>query len=262
MLPRVNLIRTEEQDYLLFSTPDIISTNIVKFGTWGWQMNRVSRFICDHNQSPLVIDIGANLGAYSIPLAMHLDSKNGRIYSFEPQRIVYYQLCGNVFLNRLDNVYAHNLAVGDVEEYLEIPKIDYEKSKNIGGFSFGNFPDRGLPTVFEENPVKDSIKKIRLDDFDFQGLPCLLKIDVEGFELEVLKGAAGLLEKAKFPPIIMEIWSDEWFKKEREALLNYLQELGYLLTYADDEVLALNPAHPIQFKASSEKGVIGMQRVR
>ncbi len=60
----------------------------------------------------------------------------------------------------------------------------------------------------------------------------------------------------------MEIWSDDWFKKEREALLSYLEELGYLLTYSGDEVLALNPSHPIQFKATSKEGAIGLERLR
>ena len=56
--------------------------------------------------APLVLDIGANLGAYAIPVAKKIASARGVVYAYEPQRIVYYQLCGNIFLNSLDNVHA------------------------------------------------------------------------------------------------------------------------------------------------------------
>jgi len=54
---------------------------------------------------------------------------------FEPQRIIYYQLCGNIVLNRLDNFRAFNQAVGDSDGDIEMPEINYENNVNIGAFS-------------------------------------------------------------------------------------------------------------------------------
>ncbi len=82
-----------------------------------------------------MLDIGANLGAYSIPLAKSMRDVGGVLMAFEPQRILYYQLCGNVVLNRLDNFIAINKAVGDYDGDIEIPEINYENNTNIGAFS-------------------------------------------------------------------------------------------------------------------------------
>lgn len=142
MLPRVNIVRTDEHDYLLFSTNDVISREIWEKGSWGNWENLVSRVICRNLEEPLILDIGANLGGYSIPIAKNIMPQGGRVFSFEPQRIIYYQLCGNVFLNRLDNVFTFNFAVGEEDGELNMPVIDYSRTRNIGGFSFDEYENR------------------------------------------------------------------------------------------------------------------------
>ena len=59
-----------------------------------------------------IIDIGANNGHFTVEFAQYVGD-NGKVHSFEPQRIIFQQLCGNVFLNGLDNVYTYNVALGD-----------------------------------------------------------------------------------------------------------------------------------------------------
>ncbi len=51
----------------------------------------------------------------------------------------------------------------------------------------------------------------------------LLKIDVEGMELNVLKGAEILLRASSYPPIMVEAWDVEWFKEQRSELLVYVE---------------------------------------
>lgn len=125
----------------------------------------------------MVIDIGANLGTYSIPIAIDIQKYRGKVIYFEPQRIIYYQLCANIFLNWLENYFAHNQAVGNHDENIEIPEIDYIGNHNIGAFSF----DKGYR---ELHGIESSLKSevtltpiIKLDSLQLDRSPCLLKID-------------------------------------------------------------------------------------
>ena len=135
MLPKVNVIQCDDADYLLLATHDAITTHLQASGTWESHLLAISHLFTHGIHEPLILDIGANLGAYAVPMAKHLDAAKGVVYAYEPQRIVYQQLCGNIFLNRLDNVHAFWMAVGDSDGDIKIPELDYDKSSNIGGFS-------------------------------------------------------------------------------------------------------------------------------
>lgn len=138
MLPRISIIEGDKAKFLVMSTEDLISQNLFIRGVWEDHLFNVSKMFYDAVKDPLIIDIGANLGAYSIPIAKDIESINGSVYAFEAQRIVYYQLCGNVFLNRLQNYFAFNSIVTDSEDLFKIPEIDYCRNKNIGAFSVEN----------------------------------------------------------------------------------------------------------------------------
>ena len=135
MLPRVNLIHTDIGEFLLYSTNDYISKHLYIDGTWDSHLLKLTRLIYANIDSPVILDIGANLGAYSVPVGRDIISKGGQIHSFEPQRIIYHQLCGNLLLNRLDNVFTYNVAVGAEDGIVEIPVLNYNDSENIGAFS-------------------------------------------------------------------------------------------------------------------------------
>jgi len=55
----------------------------------------------------------------------------------------------------------------------------------------------------------------------------LIKIDVEGLELRVLKGALEVLRQNQLPPLLFECWSGARYQKEKEALLEFVESLGY-----------------------------------
>jgi len=167
-----------------------------------------------------VIDIGAHSGSWTLFLA----KKANKVYSFEAQRMKYYQLCGNIAINELNNVYAYNTGLGSpsqrgTTEEMMLYGIDYGSS-SMTPSAIKNFKEKNVP-------IKD-IEKIKikcLDDYQLDNVS-LIKIDVEGFELNVLKGSTNLLEKCK-PIIIIEIWSDPFFRKQKEELINWIKNNNY-----------------------------------
>jgi FkbM family methyltransferase len=231
MLPRVNLVRTDKTDYLLFSTDEVISKAIFESGEWEPVNLMLANILCDHLEAPLAIDVGANLGAFSVPLAQKLGERKGLVYSFEPQRVVFYQLCANIFLNRLDNCIAYNMGIGDQPSSLELPDNNYDSS-NLGAYSL--VPEyQDLMNLKKASPtaLKHVVPIVTLDSFKFPRKVDFIKVDVEGMELQVLKGAQQLLQECNFPPIMLEAWGFSWFKEQREELIHYLNGMGYHLFF-------------------------------
>jgi len=265
MLPRVSNIEGNDAHYLVFSTGDAISNILFRTGKWEEHLLGISKFIISGIERPLILDIGANLGAYSIPLAKNIQNIGGEIIGFEPQRIVYYQLCGNIILNRLDNYHAIYCALGGESGYIDVPEIDYEANNNVGGFSLDKkFRELNGSETYVKNTAKNKVPLIKLDDFDLDRDPALIKIDVEGFELNVLRGGAEFLEKNNYPPLLFEVWDSYWFREEKEQLMSYISKLGYVVTgIGFDDYIAQHPKNnrEINFQLDGN-GIVKMSRVR
>jgi FkbM family methyltransferase len=263
MLPRVNLVRGDKDDYLLFSTSDYITQSILQNGNWDDDLLKVSAAIYEGLNSPLVLDIGANLGSFSVPVGRDLQKSGGKIVAFEPQRIVYYQLCGNIFINRLDNVTALQMAVGDSSSEMQIPQTNYEKSINTGAFSLNKKyrKNHGIESAMLEST--DLVWCTRLDDQAFDRPPCMVKIDVEGYELPVLKGATRFLEVNHYPFLLFEAWSFDWYKAQKKALIRFVESLGYVVSHIrGDEFLAthVSSLSRIEINVKNDK-VVSAKRV-
>lgn len=260
MLPRVNIVRTESIDYMLFSGVDAISQTIQAQGSWAPLLTEIAHMFCSEIANPLVLDIGANLGAFSIPLAQKLAANGGSVYSYEPQRIVYYQLCGNIFLNRLDNIHAFNYAIGDQSQEIRIPELNYDNCPNVGGFTLSDVAARVFQ--IESTNGSNSVMMRSLDDLELPKNPDLIKIDVEGFEMQVLEGSANLLKKSLFPPMLIEAHT-QYYVEQRAAILNWLDDHGYRVFSVADEVFAQHESHPRQFLFGTDKDTnLTMTRVR
>jgi FkbM family methyltransferase len=167
------------------------------------------------------IDCGANIGIYSLVAARKV-GEHGAVYSFEPQPDIFHRLLVNIHLNRFDNIYAHNLAVGDRVGKVELVQL----RDHVGSFV------RPLHQLAEAAAVCDITT---LDAF-FTDHPIsradVLKIDVEGFELRVLQGARQLIARHKPSLIQFEYYSnypllprDEWPTLDIYKAL--FEELGY-----------------------------------
>jgi FkbM family methyltransferase len=256
MLPQVNLIRANNGDFLAFYEKQGISAVLTQHGVWDPLTIAIAQTLVDVTDvTPTILDIGANLGTFTVPLAKHIAPRGGKIYSFEPQRIVFYQLCGNVFLNRLDNAYPQNIALSGENGRKQIPAMDFHAALNIGGFSLvpGQDAQERLettdPCVFE-----------RLDDFDLPSKITMIKIDVEGMEMDVFRGALKRIEKDGFPPILFEsLTSDARAGEVRELLTG----LGYkLLKYANEDWLAQHPHWPTEITLINNDNGVAYAKIR
>ncbi|WP_066801713.1 FkbM family methyltransferase [Moraxella oblonga] len=162
MLPRINLIKGRDADFLLSVNDTIISQHIYQHGVWEDHILNVSKLFLADIKHPWVIDIGANLGAFTIPIAKHIAPYGGVVSSFEPQRVVYYQLCGNIFLNRLDNCYAYQYALGEQDKLIDIVEVDFNQASNVGAYSL-----KAEYTALENIHLtknKHPVQQIRLDN--------------------------------------------------------------------------------------------------
>ena len=263
MLPKINFIRGDEADYLVFATQDLISMNLTLSGEWGKHFRAISKMFYQDVEAPLILDLGANLGAYCVPIGKDVASAGGEIYAYEPQRIVYYQLCGNLFLNRLDNVFAFRQAIGEHDGTVRIPAIDYGVSKNVGGFSLDAEVLKRTTAIGVDGARREDETPItRLVILSFPRSPCLIKIDVEGLELQVLRGATRFLEHSGYPPLLLEVWNQEWFAARRKQLVAFIEKLGYELFCMGEDVIAQHPQHPRHIRFALVNNVISMERVK
>ena len=159
----------------------------------------------------IVVDAGANIGLISIPIARAIKEKRGIIHAFEPQRMLFYALSGAAALNDLDNLFVHHNAVGAAPGVLKLPRIDY-----------GTPQDFGMVSLARQEAIAEH-ERVSIVAIDALELPHLdlLKIDVEGMELEVLKGARRTINTYR-PWCWIEYWKvDENAIKEAFSGLDY-----------------------------------------
>ena len=137
----------------------------------------------------VVIDVGAYIGAYTLLAARHAGS-NGNVISFEPNPQSYSRLIRNIELNGFTNVKAVNCAVGD--------------ESTVKNFKINSF----LSNIDSSRQSSTLVKMVTLDSIiRGNGVSSvkLIKIDVEGYEYNVLKGLAASFKKHIVKNLIIEV---------------------------------------------------------
>lgn len=165
------------------------------------------------------LDIGAHVGTYSIMCG----KKAKRTHAFECSPKTFCYLAANLALHNLtERVQPYNYALGDTTK-----DIDYYVRSEDGG---GNGVKMLKPS--DEGCEKVKVPMRTLDSFGLTNIG-FIKLDVEGFETEVLKGGLETLKINGYPPILFESWSD-WRAKEginvkqlRDELFDFINSLGY-----------------------------------
>ena len=159
-------------------------------------------FFVKAGKDKLVLDIGANIGVIS----QALEFSGFTVESFEPQPEVFGLLRRNM------KGRCHNLALASRVGVTTIPKVNYDEVNNFGGLSCGTASkSRGAIEVKVET----------LDSFNFANVG-LMKIDVEGFEEEVLRGGVETINRCS--PVL---YLEDDRKEKSPSLHAFLKELGY-----------------------------------
>ncbi len=171
-------------------------------------------------KSTLIFDCGSNFGFYSLYLAS-LNESNKAI-ALEASPNTFKELQKNIKLNNFENITPYNLAITDKDN----EKISFFESLNDWESSLveSNFT----------NKKKINISSITLDtlgkNLDIENYHLVIKLDVEGFEMQVLDGAKNLLRN--YSPLIILEFSVFIQKNEKfnySYLSNFLLESDYLI---------------------------------
>ena len=222
-----NAFITNELKYALFPKDNAVTSSIIN----GWQYEKYMFDFIEKNQinceGKTIIDIGANNGNFAIDFS-HLVGDTGKVHSFEPQRLVYYQLCGNIFMNGIDNVYCHNLAIGNYVDNVHIKTPDYFEK---GEVNFGDVRIHSSEAYSIRNEIKggEIVKQVPLDSFTFEDI-VFIKIDVQGYESFVVDGAKETI--AKHRPYLFVEFEEHLLKEQGTSeaeLKSKIEALGYIV---------------------------------
>ena len=170
-----------------------------------------------------IIEAGANIGSHTVHLAQ-LVGETGRVYAFEPQRLVFQTLCGNLAINSLPNVFASQKALGRKNGMVKVPCLSIDEVHNWGGVSL-------IGSTEGEDVEQTTIDDLHLSECR------LIKIDVEGMEPEVIAGAVDTIQRCH-PILYAEADRGE---ERKAALIAQIKNLGYRV-YEHNPYL-FNPAN-------------------
>lgn len=216
--PQVVEIEGKKSKFKIKIDPKNGAVDGVIFRDRTWERH-ITKVIEDFKKDDLVfVDIGTNIGFFSL-LVASLSPKN-KVFSFEPLPHLVKQFNESIELNNFKNIEIFNFALGDKNEKTILYSND---ASNIGASTV-------LPTKKNINSIETPIEiKIADEVLSEKGKVDLIKIDVEGFEMEVLKG----LEKTikKFHPQILLEYSPAFYTGERgsskEGIINFLFSRQY-----------------------------------
>ena len=140
-----------------------------------------------------VIDVGANFGWYSIHFSQ-LVGQNGKVFVFEPVPETYEELNSNIKLNSSQNIKVFNFALGNKDGSISFGVPAFDGGSGASS-EFLKYSKRIRTTMRQ---LDDVMKEQNINKVDF------IKVDIEGGELNMLKGAEKLLEHFR-PKILIEI---------------------------------------------------------
>lgn len=256
----MNILETRHGRFMVRPGNDLISLNLALHGHYELEVVNLCAMIAGGYESGVVLDIGANMGTVTVPLARAFPQY--QIHAFEPQRRVYQQMCGNVALNHLNNVWTYNVGLGANEGEISIEMPDYDTDPNIGAWSMSEVVREKSPEA-KARGAKDFVMIDELDSFDFKFPVRLIKIDVEGMEYDVLADGMGFLQRYNYPPIVYESWTQfDWYQETAEEIKSLLTGVGYNLEVFGNTVVAIHKDASFRLEAKDEPQGKSVQIIR
>lgn len=205
------------EDIAIYTTADsYIEWTILSTGTYEDEIGKLIKISLNHGDNAL--DIGANIGLQSLRMSRSV-SPTGKVYAFEPIEYLQQKFKRNIGLNKASNVELLPFALSDEASETDF-KID-KRAWNQGTFSLLSNAGTDLQHVLIK--VGDDVPEIQM-----LSQLALVKIDVEGFEYQVLKGLKKTLTRHK-PRLIFEYDHNYWVATGQDIsdCFSFLQLLGY-----------------------------------
>lgn len=201
-----NIAKVEDSLFWVSNPNDILQS-------W-WTLGKyyeegLLKFIKQHYKGGTFIDAGASVGNHSIFFSKLAD----KVISFEPSSDVFFQLTFNKFINNANNIVTYNLCLGEENKIVDL----YTDKFCCGGATLDKNKDPAITKGIEKSYM------VKLDDFGIEDVK-LIKIDVEMYELNVLKGAEETIKKYK-PDLFIECATKEYYEKIYNFLISL--NVGY-----------------------------------
>jgi FkbM family methyltransferase len=192
---------------MIFNRHDLyIGASLRKYGEWS--AAEIELLLQGLQPGAVVVEIGANIGAHTVALS-RLVGPRGLVIAFEPQRLVFQTLCANLALNSCANVKAYQVAIGAQSGEIAVPFLPPDRPANFGGLSLRS---------------DNEGERVVLCTIDQFALPAchLLKMDIEGMEVEALRGAAKLIAAQR--PVL---YAENDRRERSDELISLLRSWNY-----------------------------------
>jgi FkbM family methyltransferase len=216
---------------------ELIDYSIFMNGYFEKSTHTAIQKLCKRNMN--VVDIGANIGAHTFNLAKIVGEK-GSVLAFEPMEWAFNKLKNNYDLNNFSNIILENIGLSDEtidkeEHFRSSWPVDKKTLSRL-------FTDQTKEIDSNNVKIRNKLQFFKLDDYlkKYNKNIDFIKLDVDGYELKILKGAKDTLNNNS-PIIIMELCPECILRcgDSIEELVNYLDQMGY--KFYNEESLKLFP---------------------
>jgi FkbM family methyltransferase len=187
-----------------------------------------------HGDGAVAIECGANIGVHTVEWATAMTGW-GSVVAIEAQERIYYALAGNIAINNCFNAIAMHAAVSSEAGVMKVPTPDYCTASSFGSLELRQRDGHEfIGQAIDYSDAKTvAIQKITLDMLCLPRVD-LIKLDIEGMELEALEGGRATIERCR--PILLV----ESIKAGRDLLRPWLEHRGYHVVDAGLNLLAIH----------------------
>lgn len=186
----------------------------------------------------VALDCGANIGSHTIEWAKSMFGW-GHIIAIEAQERIFYALAGNITLNNCFNAQAIYAAVGAQAGEIPVPQLNYFSPSSFGSLELRK-TDKTEFIGQDVNYSRENCvltRMLSIDNLNLKRID-LIKIDIEGMEMEALHGAEKSLKQ--FSPTLLI----ERVKSNENQIIQFLERLNYQIFKIGINLLAIHKSDP------------------
>lgn len=229
MIPDTELVSSRNGLILTHKNDNEISRRLKNNLVWNASVLNIIDSVFDsqsisERQNSAMIDCGANIGTISVYMA----KKCRTVYAFEPSYKNFLHLCANVWINKTFNVISVNKVLSDKSgETMRFQDLTYDHPMNNGDIRF------------HENKGENEVSSCAIDDCGIKERVSFIKVDCQGMDLIVLKGAKRTIEKDQ--SVVVFEYEDRYSKEKLDKYEEFFKDLNYSFDYIGDRDFLCKP---------------------